>query len=248
MNLKNAVLAVGAAACLSSAAFADGFSTTLDVPIVPTQNFSVRLGLNYSLEVVKNLFIGASLNPSYTPSDTANPFALKARVGAKYVLLLAKTSSSILNASIGAGVNASILPSPFGLAADINGGLDGVFGLGGGFKLYGEMNGRVSYEFTPGLFGYFADTTLGVFVEPIQNLEWRLQGTVGVTGAFNNTAALLSWIAESSLYYTIVPQFKIGAIVGFGATGANQGVFTFGIRALFVEKPETLGLPGAYLP
>jgi hypothetical protein len=241
MNIKRVFAITAAALAISSAAYADGFSATLDVPIVPTTQFSVRLGLNYSLEVTKNLFIGASLNGSYTPSNT-NQFGLNARLGAKYVLLIAKSANTIFNGYIGAGANANILPQPFGISADVVAGLDGVFGLSQLVKLYGEINGKASYDFTASVFGYQADATLGVFLEPIQNLEFRVQGTVGIVGVAN--ASSFFWLANSSLYYTIVPQFKLGVIVGYGSSGA----FTFGVGALFVQKPGTLGLPGAYLP
>jgi hypothetical protein len=241
MNIKRVFAVAVTAFVVSSAAYADGFSATLDVPIVPTNQFSVRLGLNYSLEVTKNLFIGASLNPSFTPSNT-NQFGLTARVGAKYVVLIAKSAESIFNGYVGAGATANILPQPFGISADINAGLDGVFGLGAGFKLYTELNGKAGYDFTASVFGYQVDATLGIFVEPIQNLEFRLQGSGGILGIANTSNFF--WLASSSLYYTIVPQFKLGVTAAYGSSGA----FVFGLGALFAEKPGTLGIAGNYLP
>jgi hypothetical protein len=241
MNMKRVFVVAATALGLSSAALADGFSATLDVPIVPTNQFSVRLGLNYSLEVSKNLFIGASLNPSFTPSNT-NQFGLTARVGAKYVVLIAKSAESIFNGYVGAGATANIVPQPFGISADINAGLDGVFGLGAGFKLYTQLNGKAGYDFTASVFGYQVDATLGIFVEPLQNLEFRLQAT-GVFAGVGNINGF-GWALGSSLYYTIVPQFKLGVTAGYGSGGA----FVFGVGALFAEKPGTLGIAGNYLP
>jgi hypothetical protein len=241
MNIKRVFAVAATAFAVSGAAYADGLSATLDVPIVPTNQFSVRLGLNYSLEVAKNVFVGASLNPSYTPSNT-EPFGLNARVGAKYVLLIAKSANTIVNGYIGAGVNAKILPQPFGISADIGAGLDAVFGFSEVFKLYGELNGKASYDFTASAFGYQADATVGVFVEPVRNLEFRVQASGGLVGVANTNAFF--WLVGSSLYYTIVPQFKLGVTAAYGSNGA----FVFGLGALFAEKPGTLGIAGNYLP
>lgn len=241
MNIKRALLLTATALSLSSAAFADGFSATLDTPILPTSNFSIRLGLNYSLEISPNLFVGASLNPSLTPGS-ANAFALSARVGIKYVLLVYKDNSSLVNGYVGAAVNSGILPSPFSIGAEANAGIYAITALGGGFKLYGGLDGKVGYEFTVGILDFNALATAGVFFEPIQNLEWRIQGNAGVLGAAGTSA--FYWLAGSSLYYTFVPQFKLGLSVGYGSGGA----FLLSLGALFAEKPGTLGIAGNYLP
>lgn len=200
MNIKGFIIAATATLGLSGAALADGFSATLDTLILPTTQFSVRLGLNYSLEVTKNLFVGVSVNPSYTPSNT-EPFGLNARVGAKYVILIAKSASSIFNGYVGAGATASILPAPFNIGADINAGLDGVFGLGAGFKLYGGLNGKLGYNFTGNAFSYQADAVLGIFVEPIENLEFRVQGAVGVVNILNTPAFFLACQQQLVLHH-----------------------------------------------
>ena len=241
MNLKRAFLLTVTALGLSSAALADGFSATLDMPIIPTSSFSIRLGLNYSLEVSKNLFIGGSLNPTITPG-AANVFGLTARVGAKYVLLLLKDSASSVDAYLGAGVGASIIPEPFSIGVDFNVGIKAITALGGGFKLYGGADGVVAYVFTGGAFLYTVGANLGVFFEPITNLEFRVQGTATLIGVAGATA--FGWGIGSSLYYTIIPQFKVGLTASYGSNGA----FVFGLGALFAEKPGSLGIAGNYLP
>ena len=242
MNLKRAILLTATALGLASAALADGFSATLDVPIIPTNNFSVRLGLNYSLEVSPNLFIGASLNPSITPG-AADVFGLSARVGAKYVLLLLKNSTTSVNAYVGAGLDATIIPAPFSIGVDVNAGIYAVTAIGGGFKLYGGADGEIGYIFTgAGAFVYSVIANVGVFFEPVTNLEFRVQGTAALIGVAGLTG--FGWGIGSSLYYTIVPQFKVGLTVSYGSGGA----FVFGLGALFAEKPGTLGIAGNYLP
>ncbi len=239
MNLKRAFLLTVTALGLSSAALADGFSATLEVPIVPT--FSAKLGLNYSLEVSPNLFIGGSLNSTITPGAT-NVFGLTARVGAKYVLLLLKNSTTSVNAYLGAGVNASVIPAPFTIGLDLNAGINAITAIGGGFKFYGGVDGVVAYVFTGGAFVFSLAANAGVFFEPVTNLEFRLQGLVALVGTAGLTG--FGWGVGSSLYYTIVPQFKVGLTAAYGSSGA----FVFGLGALFAEKPGTLGIAGNYLP
>ncbi len=237
MNLKKICTLGLVAFGISSVALADGFSTTLDMPVIPTSNFSVRLGLNYSLEVSPNLFVGASINPTITPG-AANVFSLNARIGAKYVVLLYKDFSSLVNGYVGAGIAASVVPTPFNIGADVNAGLYAITALGGGFKLYGGADGKLGYNFTVGAIDYSAIGYVGVFVEPLTSLELRLQGSAGVVGGAGFFAA------SSSLYYTIVPQFKVGVTAVYNSNGA----FVFGLGALFAEKPGTLGIAGNYLP
>ncbi len=241
MNLKKICTLGLVAFGISSVALADGFSATLDAPIIPTSNFSVRLGLNYSLEVSPNLFVGASLNPTITPS-AANVFSLNARIGAKYVILLYKDFSSLVNGYVGAGIAASVVPTPFNIGADVNAGVYGFTALGGGFKLYGGADGKLGYNFTIGAIDYAAIGYVGVFVEPLTSLELRLQGSAGVVGIGSAGAGFFA--AGSSLYYTIVPQFKVGITANYNSNGA----FVFGLGALFAEKPGTLGIAGNYLP
>jgi hypothetical protein len=241
MNLKRAMLLTTTALSLSSAAFADGFSATLDMPIIPTSNFSIKLGLNYSLEISPNLFVGASLNPTITPG-AADVFSLSARVGAKYVLLLLKDSTTSVNAYLGAGVTASVIPAPFTIGVDLNAGIKAITAIGGGFKFYGGLDGNVVYVFTGGAFGFSLIANAGVFFEPVTNLEFRVQGTAALIGVAGLTG--FGWGIGSSLYYTIVPQFKVGLTANYGSSGA----FIFGLGALFAEKPGSLGIAGNYLP
>ena len=88
---------------LPSAAFADGFSATLETPISLTNPIQFTAGgsLNYSVETIKNLFVGASVGGAYNFSAGAG--ALGARVGAVYVAQLLDAPNTFVNAYIGAG-------------------------------------------------------------------------------------------------------------------------------------------------
>ncbi len=240
MNIKKIALMVFTAAGLSSAALADGFSATLGSDIVPTDAFSIKLGLNYSYEFSPRVFVGGRLNASWSPNPTST-FGVDARLGVLYVASLAKDTTYFVDGYVGAGVNMGILPSPINFSADVRAGVDAVVAVGAGFKLYGGLAGTVGYNFTGSFLPFDVTAVAGVFFEPIQNLEWRLQGGVGFGGT--NLASGFRWSANTSLYYTFVPEFKAGINVGYGSGG-----FTVGIGMLFAQKPGTLGIAGSYLP
>jgi hypothetical protein len=227
-------------AALTAPALADGFSGTL---VAGSQGglFSIAGGLNYSVEVAPNLFLGGSLNPVVAFTNPT-AFGLNARLGGKYVLLVTKSASTNVNAYVGAGTNISFAAQPIAVSADINAGLDGWNTIATGVKLYGGLDGNLSYGFTSNTFGYDIAAYGGVFFEPIRNLEARLQGSVGYGGVFNGAGGL-RWNAESSLYYTFVPEAKVGVNVGYGSSG-----FSVGLGFLFAQKPGSLGIAGNYLP
>ena len=133
MNLKHlAVTALSLVGLASGAAFADGFSATLETPITfgnGTQ-FSAGGSLNYSYEVMPNLFAGASLGGAYNFSAGAG--ALGARVGVVYVAQLIDAPNTYVNAYVGAGANALVLPQPFSFAVDANAGLFARYGISQG--------------------------------------------------------------------------------------------------------------------
>jgi hypothetical protein len=53
------------------------------------------------------------------------------------------------------------------------------------------------------------------------------------------------------LYYTIVPQFKLGLYAGYNNSFSNaftNGGFVVGLRGLIALKPGSLGIEGAFKP
>ena len=242
--MKTGIIALSTIVALvafSTPAFADGFSGTLNVG---SQGglFSIAGGLNYSMEVSPNIFIGASLNPSVYPSLPNNQFSLGARIGAKYVILLTKNATTSMNAYVGTGVNLQVIPSPIGVSMDINAGLDNYTLISKGIKIYGGVDARLSYFISAGSFGYDLGGYGGLFFEPITNLEARVQLSAGIGGGFSGGSAF-RWNAETSAYYAFIPTVKVGVNVGYGSNG-----FSIGLGVLFTEKPGSLGIAGNYLP
>jgi hypothetical protein len=222
-------------------AFADGFSGTLNVGS-DGGVFSIRGGLNYSLEVSPNLFVGASLNPSLFPGLPSDQFGLQGRVAAKYVLLITKTQTTSVNAYLGTGVNLQVLPQPVSVLVDINAGGDGYFLIAKGIKVYGGIDTKLIYAISANSFGYDLASYGGFFFEPVANLEGRIQVSVGLGGSFSG-ASTFRWNAETSLYYAFMPQLKVGVNLGYGSSG-----FSIGLGVLFTEKPGSLGIAGNYVP
>jgi hypothetical protein len=221
-------------------ALADGFSATLEGGS-DGGLFSTRASLNYSMEIIPNTFIGASLQPAVLWNVPGTQFAVGARVAAKHVFLITKDFTTSVNAYIGTGINLFVVPA-FAVGADINAGLDGYKVIGTGIKVYGGLDTALNYNFTSSAFGYNLSAYGGLFFEPVRNLEARVQGGVGFGGSFSGGSAF-TWKAESSIYYTFMPQFKLGANIGYGSNG-----FSIGLGLLFAEKPGSLGIAGNYLP
>ncbi len=239
--MKTGIIALATIAALASTAFADGFSGTLNAD---SQGgiFSIAGGLNYSIEVSPNVFVGASLNPSFTPSLPADQFGLGARVGAKYVILLTKNATTSMNAYVGTGINLQIVPSPFGVSMDVNAGLDNYTSIAKGIKVFGGVDTKLTYFISAGSFGYDLAGYGGLFFEPVTNLEARVQLSAGFGGTFSG-GGNFRWNAETSAYYAFAPQVKVGVNLGYGSSG-----FSVGVGLLFTEKPGSLGIAGNYLP
>ncbi len=250
--LKAAILS--SAVLLPSAAFADGFSATLETPITLTNpvNFTAGGSLNYSLELMKNLFVGASVGGAYNFSVGAG--ALGARVGAVYVAQLLDAPNTFVNAYIGAGANVLILPSPVSFGVDASAGLFARYGISRGVRIYGGVDGEVGYNvsassFVPAVSGY-----VGARFEAITNLSLYTQFGAGYNSIKASSASGSSLTAlpvgnvgfvydvRGGLFYSIAPQAQIGVY------GAFNGSFTIGLTAKFLEKPNTLGIAGNYLP
>jgi hypothetical protein len=255
MNLKHfAITALSLVGLSTGAALADGFSATLETPVTfagGTQ-FSVGGSLNYSYEVMPNLFAGASVGGAYNFS--AGGGALGARVGVVYVAQLIDAPNTFVNAYVGAGANALVLPQPFSFAVDANAGLFARYGISQGVRLYGGVDGEVGYNFVNGSFVPAVSGYGGVRFEAIQNLSLYAQGGVGYNNikAANASGSSLTTLPfgnvgvvydlRAGLYYAIAPQAQIGLYTSY------NGSFTVGLTAKFLEKPNTLGIAGNYLP
>jgi hypothetical protein len=243
MQPRSLSLVIAGVLSLSAPALADGFSVTLDAPISP--NFSIGTGLNYSYEVIPNLFVGGSLNAVFVPSAPSSAqFGLSTRVGAKYVVQLINTTNTYVNVYTGAGVDLQILPSPISVSADVNAGVFARYGVGNDVKLYGGIDGALGYNFSVGVLNPEISAYAGVKFEPIGALSLYAQGAVGYNNisSVGTSGAGLVYDTRAGLYYDIVPQFRLGVYAGF------NGGFLLGISGQYTMKPGTLATPGNYLP
>lgn len=237
-SLQLKALSVLAATGLGGIAAADGFSATLDVPILP--QFSVAPTLNYSLEVVPQVFVGGSLGLSVAPVSGGIGVGISGRLGAKYIGRLLEQRD--LNADWYGGLGANLTYS--GAAGfvgnpDVNAGARAVYTVAPQAKVYGGVDGAVVLNtvlgaFQPQLGGY-----VGAKFEPVNNLEAYAQ----VNGTYFFNPGAFNYDARLGVYYAFTPQFKLGANTGF-----ENGGFKFGLSAQFAEKPGTLATPGNYLP
>lgn len=250
ISLKAAVLS--SSVLFSNAAFADGFSATLETPITfgnPVQ-FTAGGSLNYSLELIPNLFVGASVGGAYNFSAGAG--ALGARVGAVYVAQLLDAPNTFVNGYVGAGANVLVVPGPVSFGVDASAGLFARYGISPGARVYGGVDGEVGLvagNFAPAVSAY-----IGARFETIPNLSLYTQVGAGYNSikAANASGSNLTALAAGNagfvydlrggLFYFIAPQAQIGVY------GAFNGSFTIGLTAKFLEKPGTLGIAGNYLP
>ena len=218
--LKAAILS--SAVLLPSAAFADGFSATLETPIKLTDpvSFSAGGSLNYSLELMKNLFVGASVGGAYNFSAGAG--ALGARVGAVYVAQLLDAPNTFVNAYVGAGVNVLILPSPVSFGLDASAGLFARYGISRGVRIYGGVDGEVGYNvsqsnFVPAVSGY-----VGARFEAITNLSLYTQFGAGYNAikAANAGLTLQGSAVASDAFFPF--RDGLDVVVDAGATCVIQ--------------------------
>ena len=252
-NILKSLIAITALS-LGSSALADGFSASIDAPVFQGNqfNFSIGSSLNYSLEVAPRIFVGASLSPSFVFDQAANPvFSLAARVGAKYVMSIVKTSSLFVDVPIGIGVDVGILPSPLSASADVNAGVNINYVITPSLKVLAAAYGKLGYSFTAGSLFYGAGGTAGLFFEPVKSVELFARGEAGVNGNFSSITSVATYSLVGGAYYTFVPQFKLGLYVGYNNSFANaftNGGFVVGLRGLIVMKPGSLGVEGAFKP
>jgi hypothetical protein len=235
MQIRNALFTLMTAAALTSPALADGFSATLDVPVVSggAINFSIGGSLAYSMEVAPRIFVGATLSPNFETSTST--FTLDGRIGAKYVLGITKSKDLFVDAPIGVGVDVGIVPNGPTFGIDLNAAVNVIYALAPNAKVIAQAGGLVGYDISGGAFVYNVGAVAGVFIEPITNLEVYLRGGLDYNGA-------LTYDITGGLYYTLVPQARIGLYAGY------NGGFVVGIRGQFTEKPGTLGVIGAFQP
>ncbi len=243
MQPRSVIIALAGLLAVSSPAFADGFSATIDVPILP--NFSIGTGLNYTYEVVPNLFVGGSLNLVFVPNlPSGSQFGLSTRVGAKYIMQVIDTNNTYVNVYAGAGLDLQILPSPISVSADVNAGVFGRYSLGNDVKLYGGMDSALGYNFSAGVLNPEISAYAGLKFEPIGALALYAQAGVGYNSILSvgTSGAGFVYDIRAGLYYDIVPQFRLGVYAGF------NGGFVLGIGGQYTMKPGTLATPGNYLP
>jgi hypothetical protein len=247
-------LLIGLAALgLSSApALADGFSASLEVPILPS--FSVSGTLNYSFEVVPNLLVGATIGGAY--NFNAQVGGVGGRVGVVYVAQLLDADNTFVNAYVGAGANVIyVIASASGLsfAADANAGVFARYGISRAVRIYGGVDGAVGFNFTGNQFIPVVSGYAGVRFEPITNLILYVQGAAGLNDIkvanFNGSSLITNLTApgfvydlRAGLFYSFIPEFQLGVYTGY------NGGFSLGVSGKFTEKPGTLGTPGNYLP
>jgi hypothetical protein len=243
MHPRSVVIALAGLLAVSAPALADGFSATLDLPISP--NFSIGTGLNYSYEVIPNLFVGGSLNLAFVPNAPSSAqFGLSTRVGAKYIMQVIDANNTYVNVYTGAGLDLQILPSPISVSADVNAGVFGRYGIADFVKVYGGMDGALGYNFSAGVLNPEISAYGGLKFEPIGALSLYAQAGVGYNSisSVGTSGAGFVYDIRTGLYYDIVPQFRLGVYTGF------NGGFLLGISGQYTMKPGTLATPGNYLP
>jgi hypothetical protein len=242
MRFRSSILAMIGILGLTVPALADGFSATVDVPVLPT--FSIGAGLHYSTEVIPNLFVGGSLNANFTPSFPASAqFGFGARAGVKYIVQVMEAKNGFVNVYVGAGLDLVVLPS-VNVGSDLNAGVFTRYGISDAVKVYGGIDGELAFNFTASQFNPQISAYGGLKFEPIGALSLYTQAAIGFNGitTVNTGGAGFVYDARLGMYYDIVPQFRVGAYVGF-----NGGV-VLGISGQYSLKPGTLAIPGNYLP
>jgi hypothetical protein len=230
-------------------ALADGFSLTLDAPILP--QFSVGLGLNYTLQVIPNLYVGVSTDTRYSASlPAADQFSIDVRFGGKYITTLYEEPSFYIKWYAGAGINIRPIGAGAGAVADFNGGLFGRYELSRVAKFYGGVDGGVLLNFSQANpLNLYASAFAGVKIDPNPILSAYFQIAGGWNRIENTGTQNLGYLVDARIggYFAVVPQFRIGLFVGYVGSGNGSGVI-FGIGGQFLERPGTLATPGNYLP
>jgi len=231
--MKKTLIVILASVVLSSVALADGLSATLNVPILP--GFGIASSLNYTFNIADNAVLGGSISPSYNPIAG---FGLGSRVGGVYVFRLAEFDGGYIEAAVRAGINVALLPiSPFVWSLDTGLELFGTQQVDPNIVLYGR--GKLTIPLAPGFAsGTSVGLNTGLKFELAQDLDAYAE--LGLLYPFGLS---LSYDLTGSLYARLAPQVRAGVYTGFGSGG-----FKIGLAAEFIEKPQTIGTPGNYLP
>ena len=236
---KISMMMVGALA-LGSSAGADGLSGEINLPLNP---FSVGAAIHYTYELVPNWFVGGSLNAAYRPSNTTTPFSVGARLGTNYIFNLVDANSFKADAFVGAALNLGFSDA-FSIAPELNAGTRATFSISPMAKLYGGLGGTVLF---PGAVAVNLDGYFGGKLEPIKNLEAYAEAGFDYLRAFSSSSLGL-YDLKLGVYFTIIPEVRLGASVGYGGVFGASGDFRASIGAQFAQKPGTLATPGNFLP
>jgi hypothetical protein len=232
---------IGAGALiLGGSAGADGLSGEITLPLNP---FSVGAATNYTYELVPNWFVGGSLKANYTPTLTPEPFSAGARLGTNYIINLVDASNLKADAYVGAALNFGFRKD-FSIAPELNAGTRATFSISPMAKLYAGLGGKLLF---PGAVALNLDGYLGGKFEPVKNLEAYAQVGFDYLGAFSSTSIGL-YDLKLGVYYTVIPEVRLGASVGYGGVFGSSGDFRASIGAQFAQKPGTLATPGNFLP
>ena len=249
VNHRFARIGIALFALSSAPALADGFSLTLDAPILP--QFSIGLGINYSLQVIPNLYVGISTDTRFTASAPADAqFSIDVRFGGKYIDSLYEQPQFYVKWYAGAGVNIRPIGASSGATADFNGGLFGRYELSKVAKIYGGADGGVLLNFNQSNpLNLYASAFAGIKIDPNPILSAYFQVAAGWNRVENTGAQGLGYLLDARIggYFTVVPQFRLGLFVGYVGSNAGSGVI-FGIGGQFAERPGSLATPGNYLP
>jgi hypothetical protein len=238
-KLQQIMVILGALSVSSAAA--DGLSATLDVPVTP--GFGVLAAINYSYELAPNWFVGVSLRAGYGPFDSTGRFSSSARLATNYIINLAETSDLKADAYVGAGLDIGLTDN-FNLSPEVNAGARATFSVSPMAKVYGGVNAGVNLNtggFYPGVSVY-----VGGKLEPITNLETYLETGLGYS--FSPSSGFGYYDLKLGMYYTVIPEVRLGASVGYGGFFDTSGGFRVSIGAQFAQKPGTLATPGNFLP
>jgi hypothetical protein len=238
---KISMMVIGAGALvLGSSAGADGLSGEITLPLNP---FSIGAAINYTYELVPNWFVGGSLRANYTPSFTPAPFSAGARLGTNYIINLVDASNLKADAYVGAAANLGFTGG-LSIVPELSTGARATFSISPMAKLYGGLGGTVLF---PGAVALNLDGYFGGKLEPVKNLEAYAEMGFDYLSAFSSSSVGL-YDLKLGVYYTIIPEVRLGASVGYGGVFGTNGDFRASIGAQFAQKPGTLATPGNFLP
>lgn len=250
MLRKKALLLLVTFMMMCTPVLADGFSLTLDVPIQP--RFTISLGINYSLQVISNLYVGISSDLSFIASNPDNAkIALNVRFGGKYIATLIDDPSYYLKWYTGVGLEITAFANS-NVSSDINGGFFTRYFLSKVAKVYGGVDGALTFGFGTinGGLNLEASLFVGIKIDPTPSFSAYFQFAGGWNRIQTTGARDLGYLLDARIgaYFAIVSQFRLGLYIGFQNGQTRGGEVVFGIGGQLLERPGTLATPGNYLP